>query len=124
MAGSHKLLLALVTFTTIACGQSADEISGAPSASEADVVGVEDLAPLEAELGLVKDVKVNGVWTRDVKRGDCWQRAQAAEPKWEFRRYKNGAAFFDKKGTAPATGDSRPVLCLDLESDIDSVSLD
>jgi hypothetical protein len=34
--------------------------------------------------------------------------------KYEFRRYDNGAVFFAKKGSGESSGDSRPIVCVDV----------
>lgn len=100
------------------------ESSPADEVAEEDVVGVTDLTALESALGLAKDVKTKGgAYSRKdaiLKSGPCYlltRGPNATDAKsWEFRRYTNGAAFFRKLGTAPATGDQRPVACVDLDS--------
>ena len=98
------------------------------SLDESDIVGVTDLDKLEQALGLTKDVQVNGKWTRSdaqLKAGECYASRLGPGSKdpqnWQYRRYKTGAAFFRKLNTGPATGDKRPVACVDIESPVDGM---
>lgn len=91
-----------------------------PVAGDDEVVGVEDIAALEAELGMARDERLpDGRWSRDVTKGGCYARGQAASPRWEFRRWKTGAAFFQKRADAPG-GDSREIVCVDLDDPYDA----
>jgi hypothetical protein len=122
--GGIGTLVALGALAHLGCAATNAVPSPQTGSDTSDVVGVEDLSLLEAELGLERDVKnASGAWSRDVKQGACYAASQAAEPHWEFRRYKTGAAFFDKKADAPGKGDSRPVLCVDVEPDGDGWSM-
>lgn len=99
--------------------------------AESDVVGVTDIARLETVFKLTKDVQKNGKWARsdaELKAGGCYQEhlgPGAKEPQnWQFRRYTDGAAFFRKANTGAASGDKRPITCVDIDGrDADAVSL-
>lgn len=107
----------------LAAGCSAASPEPGPvGGGEDEVVGVTDLKELESLLGLQADKKVNGKWSRGddkLTAGGCYAQKKgpgASEPEsWEFRRYANGAAFFRKKDTGPASGDKRPVACVDID---------
>src|SRR6188472_4437956 len=92
----------------VGCGVSS---GAAGDGSEADeVVGVDDIQALEAELGMVHDVRLpNGQWSRDVRKGGCFAQSQTLPVHWEFRRWKTGAAFFEK------TAVSREIKCVDVD---------
>lgn len=118
----------LVTCGLLAVGCSAASSDGEEAARSADeVVGITDLPLLEKTLGLVADKKVNGAWSRDVRKGEC-HAAYAADATVQYRRYKNGAAYFDSRVEASREqGDERPVLCVDLDQpklSLDGVALD
>jgi hypothetical protein len=103
---------------------SSDSSSPNVGADTNDVVGVEDLASVEAELGLVKDRRnADGQWSRgDAKltAGACYKKAMAANPNWEFRRYVNGAAFFpSEQANVPGHGESRALTCVDVDMEGD-----
>ena len=117
-------VLTLVVLSSIAGCGARDAGDADADASTSDVVGVTDLAELEAAFGLRKDVKVDGQWTRGDDRlhaGPCWQERFANpghDPShWELRRYTNGAAFFRKLGVTPEEGDERAVRCVDYDVD-------
>lgn len=111
-------------------GCAADSDAPEDMASESEIVGVTDLARLETAWGLKKDAQVNGKWTRSdekLKAGYCYKEkigifAKEAE-NWEFRRYTTGAAFFRKANTGPASGDKRPIACIDVDSSFDDYTM-
>jgi len=114
-----------------AVGCAGEDESFGP-ADESDVVGVTDIGRLEAAFKLTKDVQKNGKWTRSdaaLKAGGCYEQhlgPGAKEPQnWQFRRYTDGAAFFRKPNTGAASGDKRPIACVDIDDrDLGGVSLD
>jgi hypothetical protein len=85
------------------------------------VTGVTDFSAIEAEFGLVKDTQdAQGHWSRSdatLATGLCYKRTLggAHGASYEVRRYRQGAAFFPKLGMTPATGDERPVSCIDFD---------
>jgi len=105
---------------------------GAEEASaESDIVGVTDLTKLESAFHLKKDAEVNGKWARSeetLKAGGCYTAKLGKGAKdpanWQFRRYTNGAAFFRKANSGANSGDKRPIACVDIEVEGQSVMLD
>lgn len=102
----------------VGCSQGPSGTTG----DDQDVVGVTDLKALETELGLELDKYENGAWSRAAERleaGPCYAAKKgpnAPDPQnWEFRRYKKGAAFFKKLNHGEASGDKRPVTCVDVD---------
>lgn len=91
------------------------------SSSDSDITGVTDLTEMEAALGLNHDFKgPDGKWSRGdetLKNGPCYQKLMtgAEGASYQFRRYSNGAAFFKKLGAGAASGDERPVVCVDVD---------
>jgi len=109
----------LIAMSITGCAADTD----ATYAGESEIVGVTDLSRLESAWGLKKDSQINGAWQRSdekLKAGYCYQEkigAFAKEPQnWEFRRYTTGAAFFRKANTGAASGDKRPIACIDIDS--------
>lgn len=107
---------ALAALSTAACSGTTAEAQNA-EASEDSIVGITNLAEIEGALGLeagAGDVaKLHG--------GECYKTfIDDGNPdtwtmnEYEFRRYKNGAAFFAKKGSGYNSGDFRPVVCVDF----------
>lgn len=122
MKTSFACTLSLVALAGLAgCANPSDEPT--PEGASSDIVGVTDLTEMEAALGLEKDVKLpNGQWSRGddkLKAGACWKSRFASADHdastWEFRRYKNGAAFFRKAGVGALEGDQRAVRCVDVD---------
>jgi hypothetical protein len=110
-----------LVFTAVGCAASSSE-SSAPSNDNA-ITGVTDLSEMEAALGLYGDTKdAHGAYERPEAKlvaGPCYAKLMkgpsAAE--YELRRYTSGAAFFKKAGAGVASGDERPVLCVDVDVD-------
>jgi hypothetical protein len=126
-SGSFGLLVAC-GFLAVGCSSAATSESEEAESSADEVVGVADLPLLQKTLGLVADQKVNGAWSRDVTKGGCHAAYAARDATVQYRRYKNGAAFFDSRVEASREqGDERPVLCVDLDQpklSLDGVALD
>lgn len=113
------LVAVLGTFALVGCSQEAND---AQTSGDNEVVGVTDLKELEQGLGLTVDTRTNGAWSRGddkLTKGSCYQELKgpnAKEPQnYEFRRYSKGAAFFRKANTGAASGDKRPVTCVDVD---------
>lgn len=116
-------LLALgLAASTVACSASTST-DGAAGSSDSDITGVTDLGEMESALGLWKDTKKpDGTWSRGddkLKAGGCYQKTVggADGASYQFRRYSNGASFFKKLGAGAASGDERPVVCVDVDID-------
>jgi hypothetical protein len=111
-------LLSAASLVLVAC---AGTTSPEEAVGDDDVVGIQDLTAVEKELRLVKDTKdAAGQRKRSeaqLEAGPCYKATKGgANPgSYEFRRYVQGAAFFRKEGSAPGTGEDRPVVCLDLD---------
>jgi hypothetical protein len=121
---STKTSSRLALAAALLCGCAAAPIPGGEEERADDLVGVADLALIERTFGLERDVKVDGVFTRDPARGRCL----AAYPGAQLRRYKTGAAFFSPhRADDPERGHDRPVQCVDLDEPgmaLDGVALD
>lgn len=108
--------------STVACGASPSTDSAAGS-SDSDITGVTDLGEMESALGLWKDTKKpDGTWSRGddkLKAGACYKQTVggADGASYQLRRYSNGASFFKKLGAGAASGDERPVVCVDVDVD-------
>jgi len=119
---SHRflhLVLAGASLLTFGCASNVDDSTNADSSDA--VTGLTDLAEFEAEFAFIKDVKdEQGNYSRGQDRlasGPCYQSLMAGPgaESYQFRRYRDGAAFFKKLGAGPASGDKRPVLCADID---------
>lgn len=111
------LLIAVATCAAglMACGGEASKESA--DASEDSVIGVTNLDTMEASFGLEKGT----VDRKALLDGQCYKAfIDDGDPdtwtpgEFEFRAYKNGAAYFAKKESGYNTGDYRPVLCVDF----------
>jgi hypothetical protein len=119
---SLPLLLALgLAASTVACSASpSDEAAGS---TDSDITGVTDLTEMESALGLSKDFKKpDGSWYRGddkLKAGECYKKLIDGPDgaSYQFRRYSTGASFFKKQGAGAASGDERPVVCVDVDID-------
>jgi hypothetical protein len=115
----YSFSFALVATLITAAGCSAG-VEDASAAGDEAITGVTDLSALEAELGLVKDVQEHGQWSRPEAKlaaGPCYKKTIAGPngASFEVRRYKQGAAFFAKRGSGQLTGDKRAVECVDVD---------
>lgn len=105
-----------------AVGCAATPASEPAAASDDALTGVMDLSEMESMLGLYKDEKdQNGAWYRSeekLKSGPCYQKliAGPSGADYQFRRYTTGAAFFKKAGAGFASGDDRPIFCVDVDT--------
>src|SRR4051812_44097351 len=113
----HLFSLASI-LASVACSTGTAEPA---STGDEAVTGVTDLGAVEAELALVKDVQdATGAWARSdatLRSGPCYKRTVGGPngASYEYRRYRQGAAFFAKRGTEPMTGDKRPISCVDAD---------
>jgi hypothetical protein len=111
-------LLGLVSLLGAACASTTGEPS---SSGDEAVTGVTDLDAVEAELALVKDVQdEHGAWSRPeakLQSGPCFKQTVGGSngASYEFRRYRQGAAFFMKRGAGPMAGDKRAIRCIDVD---------
>lgn len=121
---------ALGVTAIVGCAAPVDE---APTAPADEVIGITDLATLEAKLDLRKATAAAPGSARAFEAGACYKALLGTNrgyPAYEARRYANGAAFFAKKGSGPNSSDTRPVLCVDFHQDdvalesLSGVSLD
>lgn len=115
--GASILGMVLVT------GCSAEESAADDATASDDVVGLEDLGKLEQTLGLERGE--TAITDGALRAGACFRALIENRDGHEFRRYTNGAAYFAKKGWSVNSGDSRPVVCVDLfqgESEMRSLS--
>ncbi len=110
--------LCAAMITTLGACAAPTEGDAAQAADE--IVGITDIAALEAALDLrATTAQAPGSETA-LKGGDCYKALIATGtgyPGFEFRRYQNGAAFFSQKGSGANSGDARPILCVDFHQD-------
>jgi hypothetical protein len=115
-----SVVLVGASLATFGCSGNADSET---DDSEDAVTGVTDLTELEAAFHLQKDTKdAQGNWSRGpgkLKGGPCYKKlvGSAGGANFEFRRYSEGAAFFRKGNTGAASGEKRPILCVDIDTD-------
>jgi hypothetical protein len=129
MSFEKSWAVTLIACSTLFMGCSADSAETDVAESPGDeVVGVTDLSLVEKTFGLERDARLNGAWSRDVARGACFAAYAAGDSSVQYRRYKNGAAFFraEQGGDLERTRE-RPLLCVDLDHpqlSLDGVGLD
>src|SRR2546423_14604263 len=103
-------LLGLAMLATLGACSSAP--SKNPGATSDPIVGVDDLGALEKTFGLVPD---DGA-AADITKASCYQALvadPAANGQFEYRRSKNGAAYFAKRYAGANSGDHRPIVLVD-----------
>ena len=131
MANARRSGLGLVIFVSMALGgcsaENAQATNDESSSSHDEVVGVTDLGKLESAVGLAPLAQGESANVGALEAGACYRALVQSRgyPTYQYRRYKNGAAFFAEKGSGYSSGDLRPVACVDLfqgESDLRSMS--
>jgi hypothetical protein len=116
--GALVLVLGLAV-STVACAASPS--TDEAESNDSDLTGVTDLSEMESALGLWKDHKLpNGQWSRSdakLEAGACYKKLIGGPDgaSYQLRRYSNGASFFKKLGAGAASGDERPILCVDID---------
>lgn len=117
----HRALLSALAVSAAACAGAEPGAGGDSGSSDSDITGVTDLTEMEAALGLSKDFKnPDGSWYRGddkLKAGACYKKLIGGPDgaSYIFRRYSTGASFFKKLNAGAASGDERPVVCVDVD---------